>query len=126
MSYKKHKQLTLHELLGSPPVFHRGVHVVMSIAISTWKLCTYCLSLPTVVCVRVHFLFELCLVAYNGVQHILCCVFLRLLYPMLPVSLDRPFSLLHRCSVTFIYYIYLPQLYVGDLCYSFPSVFTLI
>jgi hypothetical protein len=26
-----------------------------------------------------------------GVQHILCCVFLRLVYPMLPVSLDCPF-----------------------------------
>ena len=34
---------------------------------------------------------DLCLFAYNGVQHILCCVFLRLVYPMLPVSLDCPF-----------------------------------
>jgi hypothetical protein len=33
----------------------------------------------------------LCLLAYSGVQHILCCVFLHLVYPMLPVSLDCPF-----------------------------------
>jgi len=37
----------------------------------------------------------LCLFSHSGVQHILCCVFdlffLRLLYPMLPVSLHCPF-----------------------------------
>jgi hypothetical protein len=37
----------------------------------------------------------LCLFAYSGVQHILCCVFyfvcLHLVYPMSPVSLDCPF-----------------------------------
>jgi hypothetical protein len=34
-----------------------------------------------------------CLFACDGVQHILCCVFVfpRLVYPMLPVSLDCPF-----------------------------------
>jgi len=41
------------------------------------------------------YLRYLCLFAYGGVQHILCCVFcfffLRLVYPMLPVSLDCPF-----------------------------------
>ena len=37
------------------------------------------------------YLRYLCLFAYSGVQHILCCVFLRLVYPMLPVSLDCPF-----------------------------------
>jgi hypothetical protein len=33
----------------------------------------------------------LCLFAYSGVQHILCCGFLRILYPLLSVSLDCPF-----------------------------------
>jgi hypothetical protein len=33
----------------------------------------------------------LCLFAYSGVQHIACCVFLRIVYPMLPVFLDCPF-----------------------------------
>jgi hypothetical protein len=40
------------------------------------------------------YLRYLCLFAYIGVQHILCCafvIFLRLVYPMLPVSLDYPF-----------------------------------
>ena len=31
------------------------------------------------------------LVYYSGVQHILCCLFLRLVCPMLPTSLDCPF-----------------------------------
>ena len=43
---------------------------------------------------------RLCLFEYSGVQHILCCVlvlffcffwFLRLVYPMLPASLDFPY-----------------------------------
>ena len=33
----------------------------------------------------------LCLFAHSGVQHIVCCVFLRIVYPVLPVSLDCPF-----------------------------------
>jgi hypothetical protein len=33
----------------------------------------------------------LCLFAHSDVQHILYCVFLRLVYPRLPVSLDCPF-----------------------------------
>jgi len=37
------------------------------------------------------YLCHLCLLTYSGVQHILCFVFLRLVYPMLPVSLDCPF-----------------------------------
>jgi hypothetical protein len=42
------------------------------------------------------YLSYLCLLAYSGAQHILCCVvflfvFLRLVYLMLPVSLDCPF-----------------------------------
>jgi hypothetical protein len=32
----------------------------------------------------------LCLIAYGGVHHILCCVFLSIVCPMLPVSLDCP------------------------------------
>ena len=41
---------------------------------------------------------RLCLFEYSGVQHILCCVlvlfcflFLRIVYPMLPASLDFPY-----------------------------------
>jgi hypothetical protein len=32
-----------------------------------------------------------CLFAHSGVQHILCCVFVRLMYPMLPISLNCTF-----------------------------------
>ena len=37
------------------------------------------------------YLSYLYLFAHSGVQHILCCVFLCLLYPMFPVSLGCPF-----------------------------------
>ena len=37
------------------------------------------------------YLCYLCLFAHSGVQHILSCVFLRIVNPMLPVSLDCPF-----------------------------------
>jgi len=42
---------------------------------------------------------HLCLFAHSGVQHILCCVFVRLVYTMLLVSLGCPFwlSLTHKC-----------------------------
>jgi len=39
------------------------------------------------------YLRYLCLHAYSGVQHILCCVVHRMLYPLLPVSLDCQFSI---------------------------------
>ena len=52
------------------------------------------------------YLRYLCLLAHSGVQHILCCVFalfffvMRLVYPILLVSLDCP--LLIAYSVLFI------------------------
>jgi len=45
--------------------------------------------LPPVVCRSAHVLFTL--FADSGVLHILCCVFIRLEYNLLPVSLDCPF-----------------------------------
>jgi len=58
-----------------------------------------------VVTKRAHVLLRyLCLFANNGVQYKLCCVYvLRLLYPMLPVSLDCP--LLITPSVFFNVYV---------------------
>ena len=48
--------------------------------------------LPPVVCGKDHALFTfLCLFAYSGVQHILCFVFLRIVYRMLQISLDNLF-----------------------------------
>ena len=51
-------------------------------------------SLLPVVCSRAHILRYLCLFAHSSVKHILCCVLIGLVYPMLPVSLDCPFSIL--------------------------------
>jgi hypothetical protein len=52
-------------------------------------------SFPALVIGLMSYLCYLCLFAYSGVQqHILCCVFvgcLRLVYPMMQVSLDCPF-----------------------------------
>jgi hypothetical protein len=46
------------------------------------------------------YLRYMCLFAYSGVQHILCCVFLRLVYPLLPpVSLDCPFEQSYKGKV---------------------------
>jgi hypothetical protein len=40
------------------------------------------------------YLRYLCLFVHGGVQNILCCVFLGLLYPMLPVSRSGLFFLI--------------------------------
>ena len=77
----------LFTMFGSslPPVVCRRVHVLFTMFVS---------SLPPVVCRRVHVLFT-CLFAHSVVQHILCCgfvlVFFPLVYPMFQVSLDFPF-----------------------------------
>jgi hypothetical protein len=60
-------------------------------------------SFLPVVCRRAHVLFTLFVfVCCSSVQKILCCVFLSIVYPMLPVSLDCPF-LSSVYSLTFIY-----------------------
>ena len=51
-------------------------------------------SLPPVVCGRgsfLNYLRCLCLSACDGVRHVLCCVFLRIVCAVLPFSLDCPF-----------------------------------
>ena len=84
--------------------------VVMSIMTSAYKWCSVRLSLHLFVRWLMSYLRYLCFLVHSGVQHILgcvfilfflvlctlCCqflwiVFLRLVYPMLPVSLDCPF-----------------------------------
>jgi hypothetical protein len=53
--------------------------------LTVWK------HVPSVVCSRVHVLFSF-LIAHSGVHHKLCCDFVlfRLVYTMLPVSLECP------------------------------------
>ena len=55
------------------------------------KKCSVRLYLQLSVGGLMSYLHYLCLFVYSGGQHILCCVFLRLVYPLLPVSLDCPF-----------------------------------
>jgi hypothetical protein len=75
-------------------------------------------SLPPVVCRRVHVLFTLFVFVY--VWHIvLCFVFLRLVYPMLPVSLECPFVI--SLSVFSDVYFILNMLEVSVMIFSLKS-----
>jgi len=68
-----------------------GFGVMMSVTISAYKLCSGRLYLKLFLGGLMSYLRYLCLLAFIGVQHILCCVVLRLVYHMLLVSLDCPF-----------------------------------
>ena len=56
------------------------------------------------------YLRYVCLFMYSGVQHILCWIFILLvfiwyfLYPISPVSLDCPFFIVPLVSLMYIYY----------------------
>jgi len=101
------KQLmSLHNVIGIPDFNTTGHGKV------TPDL--FCSSLPPVVCRRAHVLFMLFVfVLYTSIQHILCCVLVGF-YALLPVSLDCPFLLPLRYSLSFIYwinhYLYIPIL----------------
>ena len=59
---------------------HFEFHVVMSVTISALKT-MFGSSLPPVFCRWVHvYLRDLCLPTYSGVKHILCCVFVLLVF----------------------------------------------
>ena len=81
-----------------PPVVCRRAHVLFTLFVFVWVqwcpkyivLCFlgYSIVVSNTYCVMFFGVF------YSGVQHILCCVcfvFLPLVYPMLPVSLDCSF-----------------------------------
>jgi hypothetical protein len=75
-------------------------------------------SLPPVVCRRFHVLFTFFVFVY--VWHIvLCFVFLRLVYPMLPVSLECPFVI--ALSVFSDVYFILNLLEVSVMIFSLKS-----
>ena len=71
--------------------------LVLSFAISAYKRCSVYLYVQLFVVGLMSNLPYLCLFTHSGVQHILCFVmcfcfiFLRLVYLVLPVSLDYPF-----------------------------------
>jgi hypothetical protein len=70
------------------------------------KTMSVCLYLQLFVVGLMSYLRQLCSFEQSGVQHILCRVFcfvlLRLVYPMLLVSLDCPFVIVLRYYLTFI------------------------
>ena len=66
---------------------------MMSVTISARKRCSVRLYLHLFVDGIMSYLRYLCLFAHSGVQHILWCVFVFLVYPMLPVYLDCPFTI---------------------------------
>ena len=65
--------------------------VVTSVTISTYKRCSVRLYLKLFVGGVMSYLRSLYLFAHSDVNHILCVVFLFLVFPLLPVSLDCPF-----------------------------------
>ena len=68
--------------------------VVMSVTISASKRCSDRLYLQLFVGGFMSYLHYLCLFTYRDGKHILCCVFIHLVYHMLPFSLDCPFCIL--------------------------------
>ena len=76
-------------------VYLRSVfRAVMSVTISTYIQCSVRFYLQLFAGGPMSYLRYLCFFVHSGVQHIVLCfcfVFLRLVYPMLPVSLDCPF-----------------------------------
>jgi hypothetical protein len=55
----------------SPETEKSHCDVCYNFCIKQW----WCSSLPPVVCRRACLIYVMCLLAYSGVQHILCCVF---------------------------------------------------
>ena len=78
----------------------------MSVTPSAYKRCLIRLSLQLFVGELVSYLRYLCLFACSDVQHMVLCFcfdFLRIVYPMLPVSLDCQFLIAPSVSSNIIY-----------------------
>ena len=81
----------------------------LRVVMSAYKRCSVRLYLQLFVEWLISYLCCLCLFAHSGIQHILCCVFVLFVFvmylvcPMLPGSLDCPFLIAPRYSLTFIY-----------------------
>ena len=118
VSYKKQELLILQEHLSSPPVFFCGfrvaykkmfsyyaslcseLHVVIAVTISAYKWCSFRLYLQLFVGRLLSYCY-LCLVAYIGVQHILCCVFALFFFVLYTLC----------CQFLLIIHFWLPKLY---------------
>ena len=79
--------------------------VVLFTMISAYTPCSVRVNLQVFVGQRMPYLRDVCLFAYSSFQHILVLfvlVILRLVCPILPISLDCPFLLPLRYSLSFI------------------------
>jgi hypothetical protein len=88
VSYEKQELPTLRKHLSSSPGFFVGSVLLIFLVFCVVLLCVLTFLF---VGVLMFYLRYLCVFVHCGVQHKLCFVFLRLLYPMLAVSLDFPF-----------------------------------
>jgi hypothetical protein len=61
------------------------------------------------------YLRYLCLLAYNDVKHILCCVFVLLVYHMLPASLDCPFVIVPLVLFNVYFECWIDHLYISRM-----------
>ena len=110
VSYEKKELLTFRKHLSSPPVFWwaRVAHLYGFLCCAI--MCLYVMSsllwcplrfphkndvwfvfASSCLFVCLNYLRCLCLSGCDGVRHVLCCVFLRIVCPVLPFSLDCPF-----------------------------------
>jgi hypothetical protein len=99
VSYKKQELPTLRKHLSSSPVFFVGSVLLIFLVFCVVLLCVFTFLF---VGVFMFYLRYLCVFVHCGVQHKLCFVFLRLVYPMLAFSLDFTFFISLRYSLTFI------------------------
>jgi hypothetical protein len=81
--------------------------VVMSVTIYAWQRCSVRLYLQLFVRGLMSYLLYLYLFGNSDVKHILCCVFALFFFVLLAVSLDCPFWISHRYSLTLIKHILL-------------------
>ena len=83
-----------------------GEKLMMSVAISAWKICSIRLCLQLFVGGLMSYLRCLCLFAHSGVQHILCCAFVLFFFVLSALYCwflwIVHFWLTIRCSLTFI------------------------
>ena len=68
----------------------------------------------------------MCLFTYSGVQHLLFCVFLRLVYPILPVSLGFSSSCVPYIASFSVFFFVLCTLYCQFLCVFLRLVYPIL
>ena len=107
-----HLKITYHTIFDQ---YQTSKYYELSLIRKWFMRCSVCLYLQLFVGELVSYLGYLCLLPFICIQNILCCVlvFLRLVYPMLPVSLDCP--LLIAPSISSNVYFPVPNYFIPYL-----------